>query len=305
MIKPLLFLLLFLFNVEIQAQITFRACTGSLGAQDYTLNSAGTVGDRNTYNSGATATSCGAGACDVQIIWTGAQWEIQLSQDAGATYPNTLYINTTAATPNPPSASLGTWVEQTGCSGGIVTLSGDVQNTTTLPIELRYFEASLENQAVQLRWMTDTEQDNAYFEIERSSDALYWESIAELDGAGNSTSPISYAYTDAYAPYGWLYYRLKQTDFDGSFSYSNTQVLKRAEKAGVQLYPNPSRDLLYLTNINLGSQKWYLSNALGQIQSAVPLRHGHQEQSSLDISALSTGWYQLHTEQESFRFYKQ
>ncbi len=95
-----------------------------------------------------------------------------------------------------------------------------------LPIELEYFTARYEGGKVQLDWATATETNNEYFSIERSVDGEKFEEIARIPGAGTSYFTIAYAYTDesvkALEQQGVqsVYYRLKQTDFDGSFSYA-------------------------------------------------------------------------------------
>lgn len=90
-----------------------------------------------------------------------------------------------------------------------------------LPIELIQFDAQLnpKNQ-VDLLWITATEINNDYFTVERSIDANNFEPVKELDGAGNSTQLIYYQTKDEHPYKGLSYYRLKQTDFDGNYTYS-------------------------------------------------------------------------------------
>jgi hypothetical protein len=76
---------------------------------------------------------------------------------------------------------------------------------------------------VVVNWTTAVEQDNNYFTVERSQDAANWEPIGTVDGAGNSIESITYSFVDV-APLGMAYYRLIQTDFDGSWSSSNMIV---------------------------------------------------------------------------------
>lgn len=117
--------------VNLHAQIQYDGCNTAISAPyPLTMNAAGTVGARNTYSTGDIG-NCGiGGACVFRTIWTGTAWEIQASQDSGATFPIILYQNTTASTPNPPDLTLGTWVDVSGANcGPINTLSGDVQST--------------------------------------------------------------------------------------------------------------------------------------------------------------------------------
>ncbi len=109
-----------------------------------------------------------------------------------------------------------------------------------LPIELLSFTAKAQNKSVILNWITVTETNNDYFSIERSKEGTEFEEIIIVDGAGTSNLQLSYVAKDV-APYtGLSYYRLKQTDFDGKFSYS--QIVPVNINTGVifKIIPNPS-----------------------------------------------------------------
>jgi hypothetical protein len=97
-----------------------------------------------------------------------------------------------------------------------------------VPVELTSFTASvLQNEkAVQLNWTTATETNNSGFEIQKkelevSSQESEWEAIGFVPGFGTTTEPKSYSFTDEAVTTGVYKYRLKQIDFDGSFTYSN------------------------------------------------------------------------------------
>ena len=97
---------------------------------------------------------------------------------------------------------------------------------TVLPIKLISFDAKRNtNNEVNLKWITATETNNDYFTIERSSDGRNFEKILTQHGAGNSNQPITYNATDRYPLSGTSYYRLKQTDYDGKFTYSDVRVV--------------------------------------------------------------------------------
>lgn len=88
-----------------------------------------------------------------------------------------------------------------------------------LPIELLSFGAQARPDRIDLRWTTGTEINNDYFTIERSRDLYGWEVLGHVQGAGNSSIPLSYSFNDTRPLDGVAYYRLKQTDFDGKFEY--------------------------------------------------------------------------------------
>ena len=92
-----------------------------------------------------------------------------------------------------------------------------------LPIELLSFNAiSLKNK-IELKWTTATEINNDYFTLEKSTDAVNFTTIATVKGAGNSNKVLNYQHFDENPVIGINYYRLKQTDFDGAFKY--TQII--------------------------------------------------------------------------------
>lgn len=108
------------------------------------------------------------------------------------------------------------WNAGSGSLPGYVVLS-----VAPLPIELIAFNARAKNGQVELNWETASETNNDYFTIQRTTDGIDFQSVGqEIDGAGNSTSVLSYKGTDRNPNRGSSYYRLKQTDFNGMSSYS-------------------------------------------------------------------------------------
>lgn len=118
-----------------------------------------------------------------------------------------------------------------------------------LPVDLLFFDANVIEKTVHLSWVTATEINNDYFTIERSTDAQYWEEILTVNGAGNSNQLINYLEVD-YQPYeGISYYRLKQTDFDGSYKYFDIVPVKMVnpDSVDIAVYPNPVEHLQTVT----------------------------------------------------------
>ncbi|MFN5183895.1 MAG: hypothetical protein ACK5D5_12815 [Bacteroidota bacterium] len=94
-----------------------------------------------------------------------------------------------------------------------------------LPIELIEFKAKQINKSVELNWITASEKNNAFFTVERSKNGEDWYPVSFINSQGNS-SVYQYYKTYDYSPFtGNSYYRLKQSDFDGSYSYSNVILL--------------------------------------------------------------------------------
>lgn len=95
-------------------------------------------------------------------------------------------------------------------------------NSQPLPIELLSFTARPSGSRVRLDWTTLSEKNNDYFTVERSGDQQSFDFVSNVDSwFGNSSSPLSYRSWDEKPLPGISYYRLKQTDFNGDFTYSN------------------------------------------------------------------------------------
>ncbi|MGE5313130.1 MAG: S8 family peptidase [Acidobacteriota bacterium] len=165
-----------------------------------------------------------------------------------------MFQHTPAATPQ----QIYDAIEQTGVAD---TYTGSVPNMTwghgkldvnaalqssALPVELASFTSEVQNGAVLLSWTTATETNNYGFEVERkmgASASSSWAKIGFVPGAGTTSAPHEYAFTDRFAHTGVNAYRLKQIDRDGSVEYSC--VVEAAiegapvEYALAQNYPNP------------------------------------------------------------------
>lgn len=115
-------------------------------------------------------------------------------------------------------------------------------NSNPLPITLQSFTATPNGHLqVLCQWITASEINNDYFELQHSVDALSFNTIATIAGAGNTTTENQYQFHHLDPIIGINYYRLKQTDFDGAYSYS--QVIPIAFRQGnllLQAFPNPA-----------------------------------------------------------------
>jgi len=117
-----------------------------------------------------------------------------------------------------------------------------------LPVGMKSFEARRNsNGIVELAWVTSSEQNNTGFEIQRGGTASRFDSLTfvrtKADN-GNSIRDLSYAFIDAGAPSSTLYYRLRQIDKDGKFSYSDIRMVNDAPgtDARLKISPNPASD---------------------------------------------------------------
>ena len=150
-----------------------------------------------------------------------------------------------------------------------------------LPIELIDFTATLESKSVMLAWVTASEENNDYFEIVRSFDNENYTSIARVNGAGNSNIIMKYTTTDNEKFDGVAFYKLKQTDYDGQYVYSQAVSVKRVSNQELDLSDytydgsllkldihNPNNEVVKISLIDIsgkivGSLK---SNSTSQVQ---------------------------------------
>lgn len=144
-------------------------------------------------------------------------------------------------------------------------------NTTTLPVELLRFEAEPAGGKVILKRETATEINNDYFTIERSEDGVAFEALKKEPGAGNSLRNIVYTSYDDAPFLGTSYYRLKQTDFDGTSVYSAIKKVNLvnivANPPSLSLWPNPNNGRGIKVSLNDFAEESevlvVLKNALG------------------------------------------
>ncbi|MEX2379697.1 MAG: T9SS type A sorting domain-containing protein, partial [Vicingaceae bacterium] len=124
-----------------------------------------------------------------------------------------------------------------GCTSGCEYGSGE-----GLPIELNYFKAHVVEDQLNFQWQTLSELNNHYFEVEYSANGKDFSPIFRLEGAGNSNQIINYQKSVPFQNPATGYYRLKQTDFDGKYSYSEVKYIGQVAVTPqeINIYPNPS-----------------------------------------------------------------
>jgi hypothetical protein len=173
-----------------------------------------------------------------------------------------------------------------------------------LPVTLLSFAAQVAGStAVQLRWTTAQELNNAGFEVQRSTDGRTFTGLARIAGAVRSTTARSYQFRDEAAPRtGTLYYRLLQLDADGTGTYSPVATVAAAP-AALLLLPNPAHDWLSVTVA--AAPAGQLVVVLG-LDGRTRLRAAlHDGQARLAIGSLPAGVYVLRTGAQASRFVKQ
>ncbi|HCY22750.1 MAG TPA: hypothetical protein DHV29_04605 [Bacteroidales bacterium] len=185
---------------------------------------------------GKTGMEQAPGTTDFSEDVAGDQWVEEVNVVAGEYYY--LMVNEWDK-PNPNQYTID-WTLTNGASF-------DCDITEPLPVSMIGFYAEKVFDGSELTWITATENNNDYFTVERSLDGIEFEAIGIVDGAGNSNVVRTYQFSD-YGPLsGVVYYRIKQTDFNGEFEYSDIVAVDFAtdeEPLIVELFPNPADDYM-------------------------------------------------------------
>ncbi len=170
---------------------------------------------------------------------------------------------------------------------------------TILDVSLLSFSGVAEESGNRLNWVTASEIDSDYFELQRSEDGQQFVSIARIESAGNSNIAQNYTSYDSDV-LAASYYRLRMMDVDGSVSYSKTILLQRGNltNGNLSVWPIPANDLLEL-DYDLG----FASEALLQVydltgQLIVENKLAATGRTQLDVSAFASGIYLLQISSE-------
>lgn len=128
---------------------------------------------------------------------------------------------------------------------GTVDITGTISGTGTittivLSVDLIDFNVEKRNDQIDISWVTASEHNNEKFVVERSRDALEWEEVISISGAGNSSKTIHYEEVDRFPYIGLSYYRLTLVDVSGKmFSYDPAPVYFSEETQMIRMLPNP------------------------------------------------------------------
>lgn len=168
------------------------------------------------------------------------------------------------------------------------------QISGALPIQLLFFQAKAVDGHVELNWKTATEINNDFFTIERSNKSQEWEAIAVLDGAGTSQQALEYHFVDQQPLAGSSYYRLKQTDFDGTFTYSEIAVVDRENSQLATVFPNPTEGFITVTWPKEETPEIQLLNAEGHAVSISYEASNTKGKQQINMDSLEPGLYLLY-----------
>ncbi|MCX6182756.1 MAG: T9SS type A sorting domain-containing protein [Bacteroidetes bacterium] len=210
-----------------------------------------------------------------------AAWKAALSKDVNSLSGNPLFSSTTVLDITGSSPAIGLAGTDAGVTDDVrrnptytrPTSNKDIgafqYSSAVLPVELIDFSAFVVDGGNEVSWVTGTEINNDYFTLERSHDGINFSAIHYEKGAGSSNSIINYSYVDNAKSTGIVYYRLKQTDYDGTFCYSKVVAVesKNSNNFSFLLYPNPSNGstISFVLPENKASSSLEIYDALGKI----------------------------------------
>lgn len=211
-------------------------------------------------------------------------------------------------------SATGPWVDLSSVSGGNFRLAFSAQyGTNPLPINLVSFSGKKINKKNHLEWETENESNNKGFELERSQDAVLFNSIAFVPAKNQDIAFIGtnkYNYLDEQPLDGTNYYRLKQIDLNGQTTYSNVIAINESVSSMISIKsitPNPATDYIMVElSHHVKNATIHITDIMGKTLS----RHSANNLSKIkiDLNSLSSGIYfvKLVTENElySTRFVK-
>ncbi|HBX53293.1 MAG: hypothetical protein A2275_10590 [Bacteroidetes bacterium RIFOXYA12_FULL_35_11] len=186
------------------------------------------------------------------VHWNGTQWS-NMGGTAGGTWP------------------AGQITSSFAFAGYSPVSFGSKTGKNPLPIEILDFSARCSSNKIIIYWQTATETNNSHFLLERSTDALLWNEITSIDGAGNSNQLLQYSYIDTdVSEDGVYYYRLVSIDLNGTAEYSKI-IFADCYNIGfdiISIYPNPviKGDMFYLVCSSENSNiETFVTDILGQV----------------------------------------
>ncbi|HRN54827.1 MAG TPA: T9SS type A sorting domain-containing protein [Agriterribacter sp.] len=181
------------------------------------------------------------------------------------------------------------WVEVTNSKADKLTLySGpvDVSSSIILPLQWMGFTAVNCSGNACLQWETENEQNTSHFEIEKSTDGNNFTKLG-TQAAYNSPGKHAYNVTDRTPAAGSNFYRIKQVDIDGTYTYSNIASVKINATGSLKIVPNPANDFIILSGIPKAANV-SLYNIAGQLLHQWSNVSGNQQ---LHIANLQQGIY--------------
>jgi len=232
------------------------------------------------WENGSVSTSIGSAISSI------ASTDLHVAECISSTWTDKGAGTTTGVAAGP--GTIRSSIATTFTTGTIMPFTFSAPNPfNPLPIELLTFNGIAFDNGNQLNWSTASETNNDYFDLERSRDGNTFNKLISVDGNGTTSSIHNYEHLDLAPSAGTNYYRLKQIDFDGNYSYSNIISIENelTENAAVSVFPNPSNDVVnIITSTDYASLVVY--NMLGELVFS-----SYSNEAHLQFNPISNGIY--------------
>ena len=144
--------------------------------------------------------------------------------------------------------------------------TSDFDPFIALPVKYISFTLNYTNNNVLVQWSTSDEVNASMFQVERSFDGSDWIALTSISAIGNSADVTNYSYTDKNISARVIYYRIKEIDMDGKFTYTAVRSLKtEIANAGVQILSFQNQVLLQFASEIRGTVMVQFISLSGQV----------------------------------------
>jgi alpha-tubulin suppressor-like RCC1 family protein len=165
--------------------------------------------------------------------------------------------------------------------------------SSILPVTWLSVNGKLQNNNAIIEWATASESNSSHFEIEHSSNGITYNKVGSKVAAGTSSSTSNYSFTHVSPPVGKNFYRIKQVDLDGKFTYSSIVVLQNSDvKAKVIIAPNPVINTVSLYFSETGNKTIQLISMDGRVLTTQNI-NGANSTHSINMGHMPAGVYIL------------
>ena len=170
--------------------------------------------------------------------------------------------------------------------------------TTILPLNWINFNIHANNKdQAFLNWQVSNQLDNKGFYIENSADQSNWRELGFVPSKSINNQAIEqYSFSHFISNKAATFYRIKQQDLDGNFSYSWVKAFKQDEKNTVVISPSPAKSVINIECNSISIDQGRISDLTGRVIQKFPLKTGNNK---VDISLLKSGIYFLSSIQEN------
>ncbi len=223
--------------------------------------------------------------------YTDADAFITRYQSGGTWSTGTIGVEQSSAGVHTNTSSVGSGIPASGGADASYLTKVSKEDAPP-PIQLTGFEVYKKGNAAELIWATASEQNNKGFEVERSTDGRTFTKIGFVKSQsenGNSNIKSDYGFTDNNPANGQNFYRLKQSDFDGKYDYSDVRMVTFEAKNAVSIYPNPAKESVTISGLQ-GGESIMVYDVSGRLMYQT---QAGKTIETLDVSKTTSGVYYL------------